>query len=211
MSLGDSPQSRESRHACRNQIELGCKQKKSSKKVQFENFWIFFWPRSLARLPPSSPESLTATGSATCEIITDQPGQSTVLSYQSLARYRLLGFDKLSVWTVAPIPNNVNGPRSHTFIANRSMVAFYMHKKRRNYRNNVVMRDSCWANWPGFRGRRTRLRSLNNSWVQTNRPPTRDSEKKKADRRVTYHMPTHINSPNYLNAHQRLETMSITQ
>ena len=100
MSQGDIPQSRESRHACRDELGLGYKQKKFFKKqlIFFLIFFAnFFWPRTLAlaRLSLSSHESLIVTGSATCEIITDQPGQSTVLSYQSLARYCSIGFDNL--------------------------------------------------------------------------------------------------------------------
>ena len=53
----------------------------------------FFWPRSLPHCPPTILESFTHMSSDMCEIINDQVGKSAVLSYQSLARYRSLGFD----------------------------------------------------------------------------------------------------------------------
>ena len=87
MSQGDSPQSRESCHACRDELGLGCKQKKLSKKNSNFFFQNFFWPRSLTRYPPSTSESFTLMGSAMWESITDKPGKSAVLSYQSLARF----------------------------------------------------------------------------------------------------------------------------
>ena len=58
-----------------------------SKKNQIFFFKIFFWPRSLTRYPPSTSESFTLMGLAMWESITDRPGKSAVLSYQSLARF----------------------------------------------------------------------------------------------------------------------------
>ena len=93
MSQGDSPQSRESRHACRDQIGL----KRIFKKKFLNNFFfkIFFWPRLLPHHPPSTPESFMLMGLAMWVSISNQLHKSAVLSYQSLTRYRSLGFDHL--------------------------------------------------------------------------------------------------------------------
>ena len=104
MSQGDSPQSRENRHVCRDYVGLGCKQKKNlQKKKFFKKYFsrIFFWLRTLPRHPPSTLESFTLMGLAMWESIRDQLGKSAVLSYQSLARYRSLGFDQ-KMLSIAP-------------------------------------------------------------------------------------------------------------
>ena len=70
MSLGDSPQSRESHHACRDHIELSDKQKKISKNIFYLKIWLL------------SPESFTHMGPAMCESISSQPGKSARLGLQ---------------------------------------------------------------------------------------------------------------------------------
>ena len=63
------------------------------KEKKIKTFFNFFLLRSLFRHPPTTPESFTHMGPAMCESISDQLGKSPVLGYQSLARYRSLGFD----------------------------------------------------------------------------------------------------------------------
>ena len=61
---------------------------------QISFFKFFLWPRSLSLCPPRTPESFTHMGSAMCEIIRVHRRKSALLGYQSLARYRSLGFDQ---------------------------------------------------------------------------------------------------------------------
>ena len=115
MSQGDSPQSRESRHACRDEVGLGSKQKKSSKKIYSTSFSRFFFKFFFGRghpphRPPTAPEGFSHMVSAMCEFIGDQPPKSAVLSYQSLAGYRSLGFDNFLL-----LANRMANPNRHEF------------------------------------------------------------------------------------------------
>ena len=57
----------------------------NNKKFNLKN--IFFWPRSLPRHPPTTPESFMHMGPAMCESIANTLHKSAVLGYQSLARF----------------------------------------------------------------------------------------------------------------------------
>ena len=61
----------------------------------------FFWPRTISHLPPTIPKSLMQIGPAISEIMMDHQLYSTILGYQSLARYRSLGFEQCSFTTIS--------------------------------------------------------------------------------------------------------------
>ena len=78
----------------RVQRKITLKQKFFTFFYQKSFFKFFLWPRSLSLCPPTTPESFTHMGSAMCEIIRVHRRKSALLGYQSLARYRSLGFDQ---------------------------------------------------------------------------------------------------------------------
>ena len=80
------------------------KAKKCQKKNSSNFFFNIFFFAEVT--PPSTPESFTLMGLAMWESISFQLGKSAVLSYQSLARYRSLGFDKSPHYPIFSLSDN---------------------------------------------------------------------------------------------------------
>ena len=94
-----SSKPRESSHMQRLDRVLRVQRKNYFKREIFHIFYqisffkFFLRPRSPSLCLPTTPESFTHIGSALCEIIRVHRRKSALLGYQSLARYRSLGFD----------------------------------------------------------------------------------------------------------------------